>query len=135
VVDKLEKYIKDVKGKYVRYMDDDLREEIEFLTPGCEGGIAERLYWIRNGLENYPRCKRCGELLSSRNFIRNGKAGYRDYCGRSCSKKDADFESINIKRHNTNKKRYGGSNPWYFENFRRYMQEEFGVEFTTGDDD
>ncbi len=135
MANKLQKYLDDTKGKYVRYMDDDIREEIEFLTPSCDGGISERLYWLRNGLEEYPTCKKCGAELSSRNFIKNGKAGYRDYCSRSCSKKDADFESINIKRHDTNKKRYGGSNPWYFENFRRYMQEKFGVEFTTNDDD
>jgi hypothetical protein len=104
------------------------KEEIIQLTPKCSGIIRERLYWIRNNLSDYPDCKGCNLKLSSKNFITNGKAGYRDYCGMKCCKRDQDYSASISKRTETNIKKYGGNSPWYFENFRKYVKERYGVE-------
>lgn len=95
----------------------------------------EERYWLENGMTEYPRCEYCGESLTSKNFIKNGKAGYRKYCGIKCCKKDQDYDIIIQKRKETNIERYGSNNPWYFENFRIYIKDKYGVDMIRSKND
>jgi hypothetical protein len=125
----LEFYINDLSGKYLKYLSEDLKSEIIGLTPKCSGIIRERLYWIRNSLTDYPICKCCGNKLSSKNFITNGKVGYRDYCGIKCCKKSQQYDIIIAKRETTNVERYGSNNPCYFPKFREFIKNKYNVDF------
>lgn len=107
----------------------EIIQELQSLTVNCTGSTRERMYWLRNGLQDYPACKLCAELLSSKNFINNGPAGYRDYCSLSCSMKDKEYTDIIQKRKETNISRYGSNSPWYFENFRKFVKERYNVDF------
>jgi hypothetical protein len=105
-------------------------KDIIELTSKCTGSMRERKYWIKNELEDYPICQNCGQKLSSRNFINNGVAGYRKYCGKKCSKVNLDYDIINQKRKETNMERYGTEgNPWYFQKFRDYLKNKYGIDF------
>jgi hypothetical protein len=95
----------------------------------------EEKYWLRNGLIEYPCCKYCNQPLTSKNFIKNGPAGYRPYCGIKCAKKDQDYSKIIPKRTTTNQERYGSSSPWHFSAFRQYMKERYGVEYVESESD
>lgn len=113
----------------------DVKAQIFALTPKCTGNLRERLYWLRNGLTDYPNCEHCNSLLTSRNFINNGKAGYRKYCSIKCKKRDQDYSESIAKRTETNLKRYGSSSPWHFENYRVFVKEKYGLEMIEEEND
>ena len=89
----------------------------------------EERYWLRHGLTEYPRCRHCDQPLTSKNFITNGPAGYRPYCGVRCAKLAQDYTNSIKKRTSTNLERYGSNCPWHFSAFRQYMKDKFGVEY------
>ena len=122
-------YLNDTSGRYTRYASAEVRLEINYRTQRCTGDLRERLYWIRNNLQDYPHCANCGQQLTSRNFKKNGRAAYRLYCGMRCAKLSQDYTKSVAKRKLTNLKRYGSNNPCYFENYRKFLKKRYGIEF------
>jgi hypothetical protein len=125
----LQFYLDDLSGNYCRYMPLAIKEQVNRSTPNCHGGLRERLYWLRNNIDEYPLCACCNKKLTTRNFKKNGKAGYREFCSKKCAKLSQDYTPIISKRTITNLERYGSNNPCYFPNFREKMKEKFNTEF------
>lgn len=133
----------------VRYMPANVVDELIEATSACRGTKLERLYWLRNNIDDYPRCKHCDRSLSSASFI-NGVVGYRTYCCRTCQRNSKEYKEkyrdtclkkygvehsfsaavVQEKRTASNIDRYGSSHPhkWGSEKFKSYMKERFGVE-------
>lgn len=131
-----------------RYMSDELKTELIRLTQNCLGNIRERIFWLKNKLEDYPECEVCHVKLTSRAFISNGLSAYRKVCGKSCARKHPDdiskreinslkrygvthpfkSEEVQSKRVATNLKKYGSSHPhsWGSEEFKQIIINKYG---------
>lgn len=93
--------------------------------------LSTKLYWIFNGLSDFPKCKQCGKILSKRNVVIS--RDYINFCSIKCvansseihTKKECTCEkkygkgiknpsqapSIKAKKEETSMKHYGVSNP------------------------
>lgn len=112
-----------------RYLSEEDKLKIVEMTPRCNGELSERVYWINNNITDYPECPYCFEKLTSNNWIKNGKRGYRTFCSKSCAMKSKNYEESIEKRKQTNLEKYGtSSNPWYFPKFRQYLKNKYGIE-------
>lgn len=112
-----------------RYLSEEDKDMIMSLTSRCHGSMSERVFWINNNLYDYPECPYCFEKLTSKNWINNGKRGYRIFCSKSCAMKSKDYIPIIEKRKLTNLEKYGSeSNPWYFPAFRQYLKDKYGID-------
>ena len=138
-----------INGLDVTMMHPDVKEKIISLTPKLPSDvrIAERIYWLKNGMTDYKKCKTCGKDVIR--FV-NGTTGYKDFCSISCSKYDPDYkerakkkclelhgvehtaklESTKKKRKSTNLAKYGDEYPnrWSSDNFKEAMIAAHGVD-------
>lgn len=69
------------------------------------------MYWLVNGLTEYPKCPTCGQIISKFGKVRSldGKCrlGYSIYCNNKCS---AANNNTIIKRKQTSLDKYGNEN-------------------------
>ena len=112
------------------------KKQILLLTPKCIGNEnwKERLYWILNGLVDYPTCLQCSNKITK--FKRkNNELPYQLYCQRKCflssdnrkqklktiwnEKTISDIELMKSKRQKTCLSRYGvehhSKTKWFLE--------------------
>lgn len=132
----------DLKNNHFRYMESAIKSELISLTPECHGAsLDERAFWLKTGLTEYPKCVRCTESLTTRNWYPSitkarralGEApkGYRQFCSKTCAMNDPEkhrktaettttrfgvqhsSQSVQVqaKRKLTNLERYGATNP------------------------
>lgn len=107
-----------IEKKHVRYMPAEIQSELKNRVPNCKGDAAEALFWVLNGLNDYPVCKACGSKLSSFHWepflkpeLRNSpeiKQGYRPFCGKSCAYK---FGTKKEKYKKTSLEKWGVEHP------------------------
>lgn len=135
----------------VRYMSDEVKEELMKLTESCTGSIRERLYWLQHNLSNYPTCATCFTSLTSKNFRTNTEGGgYTLTCSVSCAKRNPE---LNAKYKETLRQKYGSESylgshearkrieatnlakygsktpaPWGSEKFKDSMVSKYGVD-------
>ena len=87
----------------------DLMEYIRVHTPSLISGeeykLSTKLYWLFNGLTEFPRCKECekNEHYIGRDVI-NVFKGYYPFCSNSCGSKNKETQ---IKHENTNIRVHG----------------------------
>ena len=129
-------------NNHYRYMSEEVKQEIADRTPNCNSmSLDERMYWLKNGLTDYPNCKHCGSVLDSSSWYASTtkqnqakgwpQKGYRPFCSRKCAaasdQKQASFkqtcvekygvdhplrsETVQAKRKLTNLERYGQTHP------------------------
>lgn len=68
-------------------------EIVDKLTPKYQGNnLNEQIYWILNGLEDYPKCPTCDKRLIGK----YNKNNYNTYCSISCSRKIRKKPVINL---------------------------------------
>ena len=107
-----------IEKRHVRYMPDEIKAELKKKVPLCEGDAAEALFWVLNGLSDYPLCKGCRVKLSSFHwepFLKpehrntpETKQGYRPFCGKSCAYLHGS-KKVSYKK--TCQERYGVDHP------------------------
>jgi hypothetical protein len=132
----------------IRNRGDYVVNEIISMTPLCDGSLAERLYWIKNGLISRPNCAHCSIVLDKKSFRNGGDLGYRTFCSTKCSassklRKDqvkatsiekygvehpSKSKNVQDKKKMTNIERYGDSNPmrWSSDAFKSIMIDMYG---------
>lgn len=88
-------YIKTNYKEFHQYLISNYPEELSF---------RERLYWFYNNINDYPKCKNCGNKTK---FI-NALYGYNEYCCKKCSNSS---EEKRIKTKQTNRIKFGGNAP------------------------
>lgn len=88
-------YIKTNYKEFHQYLISNYPEELSF---------GERLYWFYNNINDYPKCKSCGNKTK---FI-NALFGYSDYCCKKCSNSS---EEKKTKTKQTNRIKFGGNAP------------------------
>lgn len=74
-----------IRSKSYKFLLDDIIASTPLLTN--KHMLMTRIYWVLNGLEDFPRCRVCGEKLVTQNVI-NIKEGYNKTCSKNCSYKD-----------------------------------------------
>lgn len=128
-----------LEARHVRYMEATAEAELHGRTKNCNGGNAERLFWVLHGMVEYPRCQACSNPLTSkqwRPFLKEEQrtstetSGYLSFCGRECAykygPKQESYKKTSIERYGvdhpmkaaqtilkvkaTNEERYG--EPW-----------------------
>ena len=88
-------YIKINYKEFHQYLISNYPEELSF---------GEKLYWFYNNINDYPKCKNCGNKTK---FI-NALFGYSDYCSKKCSNSS---EEKKTKTKQTNRIKFGGNAP------------------------
>lgn len=139
-----------ISNNDIRYIPQELKEELIRKTIKCNGSIRERLYWLRHDLTDYPTCDKCKKSLSSKQFLTNVLGNmYRSYCSKSCARTTEEFKEkskqnsilkygvdhpfkvveIQEKRKQTNLKKYGRehSHPWGSEEFKTMIVSKYGT--------
>lgn len=134
----------------IRYMQEEVKDELCTSTPNCNGSLRERMYWMQNGLTEYPKCKQCSGNLRTTHFKTNIRGGaYTEFCSRKCAannstvnqrKQDTSilkygtshpFKSsvVQNKRIKTNLAKYGTSHPhpWDSDTFKTFIENKYGV--------
>ena len=131
----------------IRNKGPKILSEVERYTLACTGSLAERLYWIKHDLTDYPSCNVCGTKLTSKSF-KNGTLGYHAACSKKCSaisnqpqikntslskygtEHPLKAKSVQDRRKATNLLRYGDSNPirWSSVLFKNKMIERYGAD-------
>jgi hypothetical protein len=66
---------------------------IDLYTKNCREDISEKVYWILNNIDDYPKCKNCGNIFKSR--FHGFKHGYKDikYCSQICVNTCEEYKS------------------------------------------
>ena len=111
----------------------DLRKRIDTILPPMlsanNRSLTTKIYWILNGLRNFPRCHTC---LERKTFlyrdVQNIRIGYLPHCSLSCSCNDPKV----LKKHqNTTLKRFGTRWPMQssevLEKSEQSCKEKYGV--------
>ena len=88
-------YIKTNYKEFHQYLVSNYPEELSF---------GEKLYWFYNNINDYPKCKKCGNKTK---FI-NALFGYSEYCCKKCSNSS---EEKKTKTKQTNRIKFGGNAP------------------------
>lgn len=88
-------YIKTNYKDFHNYIISNYPEELSF---------GEKLYWFYNNINDYPKCKKCGNKTK---FI-NALFGYSEYCCKKCSNSS---EEKKTKTKQTNIIKFGGNAP------------------------
>lgn len=88
-------YIKTNYKEFHQYLISNYPEELSF---------GEKLYWFYNNINDYPKCKNCGNKTK---FI-NALYGYNEYCCKKCSNSS---EEKKTKTKQTNRTKFGGNAP------------------------
>ena len=97
------KHLKKSENKY-------LIDYIISVTPKLDNfyTLGTRIYWVLNGLTDFPKCKNCGKPLEKINVCI--KTGYtRQYCGYKCLN-TSEEKMYKVKQ--TCLKKYGVENPY-----------------------
>ena len=87
------------------------KEALDLEYPNLDN-YAEKMYWLVNGLTDYPKCKHCGKPLTVFRYHRSlsgtadsgSRFSYGNYCGSSCA---AFSKTTKEKRQETSLNRYG----------------------------
>ena len=111
----------------------ELRMQIDAILPPMlsahNRSLTTKIYWILNGLRNFPRCHTC---LERKTFlyrdVQNIRIGYLPHCSLSCSCNDPKV----LKKHqNTTLKRFGTRWPMQssevLDRSKRSCKEKYGV--------
>lgn len=58
--------------------------------------LTERIYWIVNGIKEFPRCQnpKCGRLLDNQKSFRGITLGYKRFCSKKCSNSDPQQRAL-----------------------------------------
>ena len=88
-------YIKTNYKEFHQYLISNYQKELSF---------GEKLYWFYNNINDYPKCKSCGNKTK---FI-NALFGYNEYCCKKCSNSS---EEKKTKTKQTNRIKFGGNAP------------------------
>lgn len=88
-------YIKTNYKEFHQYLISNYPEELSF---------GEKMYWFYNNINDYPKCKNCGNKTK---FI-NALYGYNEYCCKKCSNSS---EEKKTKTKQTNRIKFGGNAP------------------------
>ena len=102
----------------------DIREDLKILYPNLS--LTESIYWLKNNLTSFPKCKTCGNEVKE--FL-GYKKGYRNHCSRKCSLNDP----LTKEHYKDNSlKKWGVSNPAQSKEIQDKMKktclEKYGVE-------
>lgn len=108
-----------ITNNHYRSMPNSVKNELIMATPGCmSSSLDERMQWLREGRTEYPKCKECGESLSSKHWYASitkkkqqegwPKKGYSPFCSRLCA---ARAQSTKQKYRETSLSRYGVTHP------------------------
>lgn len=104
-------------------MPEEASVELKVLTPRCdvESDNPERLFWMINNLQEYPKCRACSKSLSSFHWepflkpelrdplFKDRKSGYRPFCSRVCA---YNFEGLKKAKYTgTVQARFGVDHP------------------------
>ena len=136
-------------GLDVTFMDQSVKDKFIELTPLLpeNAKFSERIYWVKNKLNSYPKCLTCGKDVTK--FI-NGSVGYKGHCSLSCAKSNKDLQQkhkqkclelhgvehtaklkeTKEKRKATNLQKYGDEFPnrWSSDNFKEAMIAKHGAD-------
>jgi hypothetical protein len=136
-------------GLDVTFMDQSIKDKFIELTPLLpeNARFSERIYWVKNKLNSYPKCATCGKDVTK--FI-NGNVGYKGHCSLSCAKSNKDLQQkhkqkclelhgvehtaklkeTKEKRKATNLQKYGDEFPnrWSSDNFKEAMINKHGAD-------
>lgn len=86
---------------------------------------TEKLYWFYHGLNDYPKCRVCGQQTK---FI-NIKTGYREFCGYKCMNSCKDIQA---RKKETSRKNWGTDNPMQSKKVKNKLKdtirERYGVD-------
>lgn len=88
-----------------KYLLDFINNKTPLLQAPCYK-VSTKIYWVLNGLTDFPKCQHCGKTLDKINVIIT--VGYRPFCSIACSSKD---KTVREKYKNTCLNRFGVQNP------------------------
>lgn len=83
---------------------ENLIKALEKEFPEGPTTLAEKVYWLKFDLKDYPKCPICKGPIKS--FI-NARKGYNLHCSCRCTQLDS---SVRLKNESTNLRRYGVTN-------------------------
>ena len=125
LTDILKKLVTDNPNSYARMISSakykDLRHAIDMAVPALSDSvytIKTKIWWIINGIKEFPVCKTCGKPMLGHNISRLS-IGYPDYCCRSCMYSSGSYsESIRDSfRH-----RYGVDNAFQLDSVKAIIR-------------
>jgi hypothetical protein len=70
----------------------ELMQSILFHTNNCRDRLSERIYWILNDIEDYPKCKECGTNFKPRFYGISGNYHGWTFCSFKCSTLNNDTQ-------------------------------------------
>jgi len=110
-----------------KHLVDWIAERTPMLS-GDEYGYSDRLYWIFNGLTDFPKCANpnCDNKVGVGMHIKLHR-GYPDYCCNKCAQSD---EKTLEKSRSTHLERYGDAHYRNAEQIKKTNLELYGVECT-----
>lgn len=82
----------------------ELLEELNSVLPEIKNN-NEKIYWLKNGLKEYPKCPVCGAEIKK--WCGRSKGGYFKFCSCKCAQNN---EAVRNKMKNTCLKKYGVDN-------------------------
>ena len=114
----LNEYISNPKGwKQWLKNKNEIIEELNNIFPQVEN-LNEKIYWIKNNLNSYPRCPICGNEIKK--WKGRNKGGYFKFCSCKCAQADKNTRD---KIKNTCLKKYGVDNYSKTEKFKKYISD------------
>ena len=101
----LNEYVSNPKGwrQWLKNKN-EIIEELNNIFPQVEN-LNEKIYWIKNNLNSYPRCPICGNEIKK--WKGRNKGGYFKFCSCKCAQADKNTRD---KIKNTCLKKYGVDN-------------------------
>ena len=101
----LNEYVSNPKGwrQWLKNKN-EIIEELNNMFPQVEN-LNEKIYWIKNNLNSYPRCPICGNEIKK--WKGRNKGGYFKFCSCKCAQADKNTRD---KIKNTCLKKYGVDN-------------------------
>lgn len=107
-----------VISRWPKYLG--LRQWIIRQTPKLDDGnftMSTRVYWVLNGLTDFPKCKTCGNPIRANASV---VAGYKvDHCSNRCAQLDSQIQAI---KKNTWLAKYGVEHAWQAECVKRRIE-------------
>lgn len=88
--------------------------------------FSTRVYWVLNGITDFPKCVTCGKYITSNASV---VKGYRtSHCSNKCGQLDADIQG---KKAKTCVEKFGVKFAWQADSVKRNItrspQERYGV--------
>jgi hypothetical protein len=97
----------------------ELLESILFHTNNCRDRLSERIYWILNGIIDYPICQECGTQFKPRFYGFKTDTSNRRFCSPKCF---ANNEDVSNKKKETCLNKFGTEYGWQSEEVKNKLK-------------